>query len=102
MAVGKSAIPGERVNGDADENNSDEKAEAKMANFLVWSLLLAHVLIANQTILKRILNFGNSLDWFLMGMSILTAIGSGTVRIQSNPRRHTFNILTSFGDRLYH
>ena len=52
--------------------------------------------------LKRILNFGNSLDWFLMGLSILTAIGAGTVRSNSILSLSTFTQLTSFGDRLCH
>ena len=49
MTMGK---PGQRVTGDGNENNDDEKAEAKMANFWVCVLLLIHVFTANQTILK--------------------------------------------------
>ena len=49
MTMGK---PGERMSGDANESNGDEKAEAKMANFLVYLLLLISVFMANQTILK--------------------------------------------------
>jgi hypothetical protein len=48
MAMGK---PGERITGDGSESNGDEKAQVKMANFLVCLTLLIHVFMANQTIL---------------------------------------------------
>ena len=44
--------------------------------------LAPHTCLAwlTKQFLQRILNFGNGFDWFLMGVSMLTAIGAGTVR----------------------
>jgi len=79
MAVGK---PGERMGGAVVESDVDGKAEAKMANFFVCFNLCSSSISSwlTKQLLKRILTFGNSLDWFLMGTCILTAIGAGAVR----------------------
>jgi len=73
--------PGERITEDGNESNGDEKPKAKMTDFLVHLMILIMSSMANaKQFLQRILKFGNTLDWFLMGVSILSAIGAGTVR----------------------
>ncbi len=55
--------PGQRVSGDAKESDTDEKTEAKMANFLVcfWLRILYVSCMANQTILTAYPKFR---QWF--------------------------------------